>query len=71
VTWNLGGWIEKVGVESGSVQLARRRELDGVVECGGVVDGDGSEADRWKQRKCAGGPEVGVVKLRRRLVPAA
>jgi hypothetical protein len=38
--------VEKVGVESGNVQLARRRELDGVVECGGVVDGSGSEASR-------------------------
>jgi hypothetical protein len=40
--------VEKVGVECGSVQHARRRELDGVVEveCGGVVDGSGSEASR-------------------------
>jgi hypothetical protein len=57
---NLDGRVEKVGVERGIVQLARRRELDGVVEyCGGVlvlvVDRGGSEASRWNWRKRADG----------------
>jgi hypothetical protein len=52
--------VEKVGVERRIVQLARRRELDGVVEyCGGVlvlvVDRGGSEASRWNWRKRADG----------------
>jgi hypothetical protein len=37
----------------------------------GVVDGCGSEVERWKKRIMSiDGPEMGVVKLRRPLVAA-
>jgi hypothetical protein len=36
----------------------------------GMVDGCGSEVERWKRIMSIDGPEMGVVKLRRPLVAA-